>query len=224
MKIRILILLLLITSPLFAQDTVKTDNLWFTEFQIANSTGFTLDLLNGADLAIGRRIFKNTDLRIVGGYNSDDGDRNANGIGISNNDKNIYNRYSLGFDILYRIRIVKDLLFKTGLGYEYNYTKNNYTRTSSYIGNGDSGYGTDQSIRKNYLNNFRAVGSFNYSFTNNIYAFVQVYLTYGKSHGTEYQTSYRNYNGKEYSNSYSYDHNNDTFNADNLILGGGISF
>ncbi len=225
MMIRKLIFIILVTSSaVLAQDTVKTDNKWFTEFQIANSTGFTLDLLNGADLAIGRRIFKNTDLRIVGGYNSDDGDRNANGIGISNNDKDIYDRYSLGFDILYRIRIVKDLLFKSGLGYEYYYSKNDYTRTSSYISNGESGYQTDHSIRKNYENHFRAVGSFNYSFTNNIYAFVQMYLTYENSHGTEYQTSYRNYTGKEYSNSFSYDFKNDNFNADNLILGGGISF
>jgi len=224
MKIRNLILLLLITSPLFAQDTVKTDNLWFTEFQIANSTGFTLDLLNGADLAIGRRILKNTDLRIIGGFNTDESDGNTIGDYAMDNYKNTYDRYSLGFDILYRIRIVNDLLFKTGLGYEYNFLKNNYTRTSNYIGSGESGYQTDQSIRKNYVNNFRAVGSFNYSFTNNIYVFVQVYLTYGNSHGTEYQTSYRIYNGKEFSNSYSSDYKNDNFNADNLILGGGISF
>ena len=224
MMIRNLILLLLITSPVFAQDTVKTDNKWFTEFQIANSTGFTLDLLNGADLAIGRRIFKNTDLRIVGGFYSDDGDRSGTGIGISNIDNYTSDRYSIGFDILYRIKIVKDLLFKTGLGYEYYFYKTNFTRSSNFNSIGESGYQTDQSIRKDYENRIRATGSFNYSFTNNIYAFVQVYLTYGKSHGTEYQTSYRNYNGKEYSNSYSYDHNNDTFNADNLILGGGISF
>lgn len=224
MKIRNLILLLLITSPLFAQDTVKTDNLWFTEFQIANSTGFTLDLLNGADLAIGRRIIKNVDLRLVGGFNSDDGDGNSNGLGTSDSYKNIYDRYSLGLDILYRIKIAKDLLFKTGLGYEYYFYKTNYTRTSNYSGNGDSGYQTDNSIRKDYLNNFRAVGSFNYSFTNNIYVFVQVYLTYANSHGTEYQTSYRNYNGEEFTNSYSTDYKYNSFKADNLILGGGISF
>jgi len=224
MKIRNLILLLLITSPVVAQDTVKTDNLWFTEFQIANSSGFTLDLLNGADLAIGRRIFKNVDLRLVGGFNSDDADGNSNGLGTSESYKNTYDRYSLGLDILYRIKIVKDLLFKTGLGYEYYFYKTNYTRTSNYNSNGDSGYQTDNSIRKDYVNNFRAVGSFNYSFTNNIYVFVQVYLTYGNSHGTEYQTSYRNYNGEEFTNSYSTDYKNNSFNADNLILGGGISF
>lgn len=224
MKIRILILLLLITSPLFAQDTVKTDNLWFTEFQIANSSGFTLDLLNGADLAIGRRIFKNTDLRILGGFYTDDGDRNGTGIGISNIDNYTSDRYSMGFDILYRIKIVKDLLFKTGIGYEYYFYKTNFTRNSNYNAIEESGYQTDQSIRKDYENHFRAVGYFNYSFTNNIYAFVQVYLTFVNSHGTEYQTSYRNYNGKEYSNSYSYDFKYNSFNTDNLILGGGISF
>ncbi len=224
MMIRNIILLLFITSSLFAQDTVKSDNKWFTEFQIANSSGFTLDLLNGADLAIGRRIIKNIDLRIVGGFNTDDGDRNAYGIGISSIDKSTYYRYNLGFDILYRIKIVKDLLFKTGIGYEYYFWKSNFTRNSSYNSIGESGYQTDQSERKSYENHFRAVGSFNYSFTNNIYAFVQVYLTYADSHGTEYQTSYRNYNGKEYTNSYSYDNKNNTFNADNLILGGGISF
>ena len=224
MKIRNLILLLLITSPAFAQDTVKTDNLWFTEFQIANSTGFTLDLLNGADLAIGRRIFKNTDLRLVGGFNTDQNDGNQIGIGSTDIYKNTFDRYSAGIDILYRIKIVKDLLFKTGLGYEYYYSKNNSTSNYNYVGNGDTGYGTDQTERKNYTNNFRVTGSFNYSFTNNIYVFVQVYLTYGNSHGTDNQSSYRNYNGEEFSNSYSSDYKNNSFNADNLILGGGISF
>ena len=224
MKIRNLILLLLITSSVLAQDTVKTDNLWFTEFQIANSTGFTLDLLNQADLAIGRRIFKNVDLRLVGGFYTDDEDRIAGGIGIYNSDNFKYNNYSIGFDILYRIKIVKDLLFKTGIGYEYYFSKANYTRTTDYNSIGETGSGTDQSIRKDYTNNSGAGGSVKYGFTNNIYVFVQAYLTYGNSHGTEFQSSYRNYNGKEYYTSYSYDYSGDSFNADNLILGGGISF
>lgn len=224
MKIRNLILLLIITSPLFAQDTVKTDNLWFTEFQIANSSGFTLDLLNGADLAIGRRIFKNIDLRLVGGFNSDEDEGSQIGDGSTYGNKNTFNRYSAGIDILYRIKIVKDLLFKTGLGYVYYYSKSNSTRNLNYVGNGESGYGTDQAERKNYENNFRAIGSFNYSFTNNIYLFVQIYLTYRNSHATDYQSQYRNYNGKEYYNSYSTDYKYNSFNADNLILGGGISF
>ena len=224
MMIRNLILLLTIASSLFAQDTVKKDNKWFTEFQIANSTGFTLDLLNGADLAIGRRIFKNIDLRLVGGFNSDDEDRNYTGMNISNNENISYDRYSIGFDILYRIQIVKDLMFKTGIGCGYFFSKNNVIRNSNYIQPGETGFQTDNRERKDYTNNFRAVGSFNYSFTNNIYAFVQVYLTYGNSHGTEYQSSYINYNGKENIYSSSYDFKNNEFNADDLILGGGISF
>lgn len=224
MMLRIFIILFLITSSLFAQDSAKTDNKWFTEFQIANSTGFTLDLLNQADLAIGRRIFKNVDLRLVGGFYTDDKDRNVGGIGISNTENIKYDNYSIGFDILYRIKIVKDLIFKTGLGYEYYFSKSNYTRNFTYNDIGGSGYGTEQSIGKNYENRFRAVGYFNYSFTGNIYAFVQVYLTYSKSHGTELQSSYRDYNGKVYYISYSYDNSGDSFNADNLILGGGISF
>ncbi len=54
-------------------------------------------------------------------------------------------------------------------------------------------------------------------------AFVDTYSFSGFD-GTEYQTSYRNYNGEEFTNSYSTDYKNNSFDADNLILGGGISF
>ena len=216
--------MLFIASTLSAQDTNRTDNKWFTEFQIANSTGFTLDLLNQADLAIGRRIMKNTDLRIVGGFYNDDEDGNTSGNSLFNDYNASYDRYSAGIDILYRIKIVKDLLFKTGLGYEYYFSESNIIRNNNYQSVGETGYGTDQSIRKDYSNNFRAIASFNYSFTGNIYAFVQVYITYENSHGTDYQTSYRNFNGKEYTNSYSTNFKNNSFKADDLIFGGGISF
>ncbi len=207
------------TASLLAQDSTKKDYLWFTEFQIANSSGFTLDLFNQGDLAIGRRIFKNVDLRLVGGYYSNDYEETGyeSRISYNNNDN-----YSAGIDILYRIKIVKDLLFKGGIGYEYKFSKSE--RSSSQNSYENEIYSSNYSVSKYYDNYYKAIGIFSYSFTNNIYIYVQTYLRYGNSHYTNYDTSFYNNGYEEFLNTNSYDGGNSSFNMDNLTLGGGISF
>ncbi|MEO8664537.1 MAG: hypothetical protein ABI462_03490 [Ignavibacteria bacterium] len=223
----VFIFLFTIFSSLYAQDTISKDNKWFTEFLIANSSGFTLNLLNGTDLAIGRRIFKNTDLRIVGGFNvnnSDNNGRRSDPFEITDKytSESSYDRYSTGLDILYRISIVKGLMFKTGPGYEYEFSQNEYE---------DHNIASDGTTReskqkyKDYVNHFKLIGSFQYNFTGNIYVFIQGQVMYNRSHTTILSTSNIIYlEGGTYNYSQSSDYKQNSFQFDNFFLGGGITF
>jgi hypothetical protein len=222
--IAVFILLLSFQSSLYAQDTISKDNKWFTEFLIANSSGFTLNLFNGTDLAIGRRIFKNTDLRIVGGFSANSNDSRGNIINnsylLENSSETSYHRYSSGLDILYRIRIVTGLTFKIGLGYEYVYSVNDHSSNIKRVDEIN-----DLTFRyKIYSNNFKTIGSFHYNFTGNIYVFIQGQLIYIRSHETALSIDNSIYGGKTYHSSSSNDYKTNSFQLDNFFLGGGVSF
>lgn len=116
----------------FAQDTTRIDNKWFTEFQVANSNGFNLDFFNGGDISIGRRFIKDIDLRLNFGYSHSKYESNYGiVIGSQSSESKSYS-VSPGIDFLYRIKVYKDLLFKIGFGYQYKFRRSEKRRDSYF--------------------------------------------------------------------------------------------
>jgi hypothetical protein len=213
MKIRVLIILFLFSVNIYSRDTTVTANDWFAEIRLADSKGWTLDVRQEADISIGRRMFKNIFFRMNGGFNSVKTYNNIFLVNIINNENNlILHRYSGGVDVLYAIEISRKLTFKTGIGFEYFYSKKNLSVA-------DPPYLSDHE-RKDFASHYKLIQSFNYSFTKNIYAYIQFHIAYERHHGT--QKDHEVYEDKEFFDQFDYKERNIILN--NFILGGGISF
>ncbi|MEO8664538.1 MAG: hypothetical protein ABI462_03495 [Ignavibacteria bacterium] len=205
--IRILFLILLISSDVIGQDSPLLANDWFAEIQIANSEDWTLDVPHEGDISFGGR-FKNIFLRINGGFNS--GNFNDPEFSSVGNPVTLH-RYSGGVDILYGIEVSKKVIFKTGLGYEYFYSKK--------VLNENWYMYSQESERKDFGNFYKLIENFSYSFTKNIYVFIQYHIAFEKHHGSQSDKIY----SKTLTTNY-FEYNENKFKIDNFILGGGISF
>lgn len=211
MIVKSIFIFLLFLPVVYAQDSVKTDNKWFTEFQVANSSGFTVDFIDGANLSVGRNFIKNIDLRLNFGFSTSDYESEQ--LAVGSNSQSSSNSLNTGLDLLHRIQIVKDLFFKVGVGYEYSYSKNR-----------SDGEHTEEEIivksnndRTTYGNLFKLISSFLYHYTDNIYTFVQGNISYEKF---EIKERFNRTGTPEIS----IERQNNSFKLGNLILGAGISF
>lgn len=213
MKTKKIILLLFLSSNIFAQDSTVTGNKWFAELQIANSGGWRTDLIHEANISVGGLYFKNIFFRINGGFYSGDATNNIFQISTINDDPLTLHRYTGGADLLYGIHVTRKIIFKTGLGYEYTFSKKDLTII-------DNTPFPEHHERKDFANIYKLIESFNYNFTDNIYAFIQFHFAYERHHGSQKDRTILD--ETEYLDDFIYKENH--LRLDNFILGGGINF